>query len=84
MNHFAFGKRNYLLIAIGMLIVILGFILMSGESSTIEAFNPEIFSARRIRVAPIVCIIGFVLIGVSIVLPSKKTDAISTDAQEEE
>ncbi|MBQ2458338.1 MAG: DUF3098 domain-containing protein, partial [Bacteroidaceae bacterium] len=43
MSNFAFEKKNYLLLAAGMLIVILGFILMSGPGSTEEQFNPEIF-----------------------------------------
>jgi hypothetical protein len=37
-------------------------ILMSGNGSTEEAFNPEIFSARRIKLAPAVCFAGFVFI----------------------
>lgn len=57
---FAFGRMNYILLAVGMLVVVLGFILMSGDSSTTEAYNPDIFSARRTRVAPVVCLIGFV------------------------
>lgn len=62
MNNFAFDKKNYLLLAIGMLIVILGFVLMSGSGSSEGVFNPDIFSARRIKVAPLVCLFGFVFI----------------------
>ena len=58
MNNLAFNKKNYILLAIGMAIIIAGFILMSGGGSTEEAFNPEIFSARRIKVAPAVCFAG--------------------------
>jgi hypothetical protein len=57
---FAFGRMNYILLAVGMLIVVLGFILMSGDSSTTEAYNPDIFGARRTKVAPVVCLLGFV------------------------
>ena len=57
---FAFGRMNYILLAAGMLIVIIGFVLMSGDSSTTEAYNPDIFSARRVKVAPVVCLLGFV------------------------
>ena len=57
---FAFGKPNFILLGIGMLVVVIGFLLMAGGSSTSEAFNPDIFSARRIKVAPIVCLLGFV------------------------
>ena len=58
-NNFAFDKVNYILLGIGMVVVIIGFILMSGGSSTEEQYNPEIFSAMRIRVAPVVCLVGF-------------------------
>lgn len=51
---------NYILLAIGMAVVIVGFLLMSGDGSTETAYNPDIFSARRIKVAPVVCLIGFV------------------------
>ncbi len=59
-KNLAFGKVNYILLAVGMAIVIIGFILMSGSGSTESAYNPDIFSARRIKVAPVVCLIGFV------------------------
>ena len=61
-ENFAFGKINFILLAVGVLVIILGFILMSGSSSTETTFNPEIFRATRIKVAPIVCVIGFVSI----------------------
>lgn len=68
---FAFGKMNYILLAVGMLIVIIGFILMGGDSSTADAFNPDIFSARRIKVAPVVCLLGFVSMIYAVVYKSK-------------
>lgn len=51
---------NFILLAVGMVVVIIGFILMSGSGSTNQAYDPDIFSARRIKVAPIVCLLGFV------------------------
>jgi len=57
---FAFDKVNFILLAVGMIIVVIGFLLMTGASSDAESFNPEIFSARRIKVAPVVCFVGFV------------------------
>ncbi len=59
-KNLAFGRMNFILLAVGMLIVIIGFILMSGSSTTPDAYNPDIFSARRIKVAPLVCLLGFV------------------------
>ena len=57
---FAFGKANYILLAVGMAVVVIGFLLMGGAGSTEHAYNPDIFSARRIKVAPLVCLAGFV------------------------
>ena len=59
-NNLAFDKMNYILLAVGMAVVVLGFILMSGGSSDETAYNPDIFSVRRIKVAPVVCLLGFV------------------------
>ena len=61
-KNLAFDKVNFILLAVGMLIVVLGFILMSGSESTESAFDPNIFSAMRIKVAPIMCFVGFVSI----------------------
>ena len=57
---FAFDKTNFILLAIGMAVVIIGFILMTGPSSTETVFEPDIFSVRRIKVAPVVCLFGFI------------------------
>jgi len=45
---------------VGMIIVVIGFLLMTGPASTETAFEPDIFSARRVKVAPVVCLFGFV------------------------
>ena len=68
---FAFGRTNFIMLAIGMAIVIIGFILMAGGGSSQEAYNPEIFSARRIKVAPLVCLFGFVSMIYAVVHKSK-------------
>ena len=59
-KNLAFDKVNYILLAVGMAVVVLGFVLMSGGSSDETAYNPDIFSVRRIKVAPVVCLLGFV------------------------
>ena len=56
----AFDKVNYILLAVGMAVVVIGFLLMSGSGSTETAYELDIFSTRRIKVAPLVCLIGFV------------------------
>ncbi len=54
------GKKNYILLAIGFAIIVLGFMLMvGGDAPTPESFNENIFSFRRITLAPIVVVIGF-------------------------
>lgn len=58
---FAFGKENFIWIAVAVLFIVFGFLLMSGGGSGDDTFNPEIFSTRRIVVAPVVTVIGFVL-----------------------
>lgn len=57
---FAFDKKNFILLGIGMVIIIIGLLLMSGPGSTETTFEPDIFSARRIKVAPVVCFFGFI------------------------
>lgn len=71
-KNFAFGRMNFVLLAIGVIAVVLGFILMSGSGSTETEFNPEIFSALRIKVAPVICFLGFVFIGFAIMYKSRK------------
>ena len=57
---FALGKENYRLMAIGFAIIVIGFILMiGGGSDNPEVFNPEIFSFRRITLAPLFLLFGF-------------------------
>ena len=69
---FAFDKTNFILLAVGMFIIILGFLLMTGSGSTEGYFEPDIFSARRIKVAPVVCLFGFVFMIYGILRKPKK------------
>lgn len=57
-----YSKKNYLLMGASLILILIGFILMSGgQSEDPTAFSPEIFSSRRIVVAPIICLSGFIL-----------------------
>ena len=59
-GQFALGKENYRLLLIGFAIIVIGFILMvGGKSPDPTVFNPEIFSFRRITLAPMVVLFGF-------------------------
>ncbi len=71
---FVFGKKNYKFMFIGLACIALGFILMAGGGSDDpNVFNPEIFNFRRIRLAPMVILIGFGIQVYAILLnPDKK------------
>ena len=58
------NSRNIIIIA--CCLIATGYILMSGDESTEKSFEPDIFSVRRIVVAPIVCLAGYLLIVVGI------------------
>ena len=60
-NETVFGRRNYVILLIGSIIIIVGYLFMSGEGSTPAASNPDIFSGLRIKVAPIVCLTGYLI-----------------------
>ena len=81
---FAFGRMNYILLAVGMAVVIIGFLLMSGSGSTDTAYEPDIFSARRIKVAPVVCLLGFVSMIYAVVYRSKGDNTFVDENKEVE
>jgi len=65
---FLFGKKNYLFMVIGMAVILLGFLLMTGPDANtvngvkdVNQWNEGIFSWRRIRLAPFVVLVGFVI-----------------------
>ena len=68
---FALGKQNLILIGIAFAVIILGFALMAGPGSTQEHYNPDIFSFRRIVLAPGIAFAGFVFMIYAIVKKSK-------------
>ncbi len=76
-SNFIFGKRNYKFMLIGLGVIALGFILMSGGGSDDpNVFNPEIFNWRRIRLAPTLVLIGFGIQVYAILLdPSKNKNS---------
>ena len=73
-TEFVFGKKNYKFMFIGLACIALGFILMSGGGSDDpNVFNDEIFNWRRIRLAPMLVLIGFGIEIYAILLnPEKK------------
>jgi hypothetical protein len=62
-----FTMKNYITILVGMALLLLGFVLMSGGGEhTATSFDESIFSFRRITLAPVVVVAGFVVVGVGI------------------
>ena len=72
-KNMAFDKINFILVAVGVVIILIGFLLMIGPSSTETHFEPDIFSVRRIKVAPVVCFLGFVFMIFAILRKPKST-----------
>lgn len=70
---YLFNKKRYKFLILSILIIAIGFVLMSGGDSTDpDIFNNEIYNFRRIRLAPIMVLLGFVLCIFSILYKDKK------------
>lgn len=69
---FAFGRTNFILLAVGMAVVIIGMVLMSGSGSGETTFGASIFDARHIKLAPAVCLLGYLFMIYAIVRKPRK------------
>lgn len=77
---FYFGKENYKLMFIGLIFIVLGFLLMLGYDANTKPdgtpdpnyWNEDIFSVRRIRVAPLLVVVGFFIEIYAILKRNKK------------
>ena len=70
---YLFNKSRYRFLILSILIIGIGFVLMSGgESTDPDIFNNEIYNFRRIRLAPLMVVLGFVLCIFSILYKDKK------------
>ena len=69
-----FSKRGIRIIMVACVLIVAGFFLMSGQGSTQQAFNPDIFSPQRIVVAPLLCLAGYILIIIGVLIsPSRRS-----------
>lgn len=69
-----FGKQNYQIFIAGIALIVLGYLLMiGGGSEDPNVFNPAIFDAQRITIAPMVCLLGFVVVIAGIMRRPKTT-----------
>lgn len=64
-------RTNFIIMGCAGLAIILGFVLMLGKGSDPEAFNPDIFSTRRIVIGPLFAFLGFVAMAVGIIIRPK-------------
>ena len=72
-KEYLFNKRRYRFLIISIFIIGIGFVLMSGgESTNPDIFNNEIYNFRRIRLAPLMVVSGFILCIFSILYKDKK------------
>ncbi len=73
-GEFLFGKRNYTIMIIGVIIILIGFILMTGGGSDDpNVFNEDMYNFQRIRLAPTIVLIGLAVeIYAIMVNPNKK------------
>lgn len=69
---FNISKINAILIAISVVIIVIGFALMTGEPSGATEYNPDIFSVRRITIGPMVSLFGFLVMIVAILYKPRK------------
>jgi len=61
-SEFLFGKRNYMIMILGLVVILIGFVLMmGGGSDDPNVFNEEMYNFRRIRLAPTVVLIGLAI-----------------------
>lgn len=68
-----FGRMNYIAMAACLLLIIIGFVLMTGPGSSVDGgFNADIFSTRRIVVGPAVTFLGFLLMAFAILIKPKR------------
>lgn len=72
-KNFAFGRTNYLLLAVAVVILALGYMLLAGGGSDDpNVFNEAMFDTRRMYVAPILIVVGFVVAILSILYRPKQ------------
>ena len=66
-------KINFILMAIAGAMIVIGFLLMTGSSTSTETFDPGIFSTRRIVIGPTIAFLGFLFMGVGIMWKASKS-----------
>ena len=68
------GKINFILMGICLLLIVIGFWLMTGSANTGDTFNKDLFESSRITTGPIIAFLGFVLMAFAIIFRKKDKD----------
>ena len=71
------GKINYILMGVSLLLIVIGFVLMSGSSNEGDTFNYDVFNSTRIVVAPFITFLGFLCMIPAILYKGKRNDDVS-------
>ena len=73
--HLVFGRTNYILMIAGLIVLAIGYIMLSGGGSDDpNTFNNAMFDSRRLVVAPILITVGFVVEILAIMFKGKKNE----------
>lgn len=67
------GRLNFILMAVAGFLIVIGFALMVGGGTGDASYSPTIFSSTRIVVAPLLAFLGFLLMGIAIIVKPRKT-----------
>lgn len=72
-NGIVLGKINYILLAVGFAILIIGYVLLSGgKAPNPKVFSTELFTTTRVTIAPILIILGFTIDIIALIIKPKK------------
>lgn len=82
-SQFPLSAVNFKMMIIAAVMIVAGFLLMLGGSSTESEFNPDIFSTRRVVIGPTIAFLGFVAMGVAIIWSPRRKAAKRQDLTEE-
>ena len=77
------GKMNYIMIAVSLLLIVIGFCMMSGSTNEGSTFNYDVFSSTRIVVAPFITFVGFLLMVPAILYKGRKGNNSPTPSEDE-
>ena len=72
------GKINFIMMAICLLLIVIGFAMMTGSANVGDTFNKDLFESSRVATGPIIAFLGFVLMAFAIIY-RKKEDKAATD-----